>query len=165
MLKSRSWNSGLQIFVIYKKYFYTSMHSSRMRTARLLPVSPSMHCGGGCLLWGCLLWGCLLPGGMSAPRGCLLPGGCLLLWGVCSRGSASGWGVYPSMQWGRHLLPVDRILDTRFWKYYLAPTSLRAVKINKTRSVRMRTTCIILFYHFRISSLIIQNSLSLSSRE
>ena len=24
----------------------TSMHSSRMRTARLLPVSPSMHCGG-----------------------------------------------------------------------------------------------------------------------
>ena len=23
------------------------MHSSRMRTARLLPVSPSMHCGGG----------------------------------------------------------------------------------------------------------------------
>ena len=25
--------------------------------------------------------------------------------------------------------PVDRILDTRFWKYYLAPTSLRAVKI------------------------------------
>ena len=25
--------------------------------------------------------------------------------------------------------PVDRILDTRYWKYYLAPTSLRAVKI------------------------------------
>ena len=24
--------------------------------------------------------------------------------------------------------PVDEILDTRFWKYYLAPTSLRAVK-------------------------------------
>ena len=23
--------------------------------------------------------------------------------------------------------PVDRIVDTRFWKYYLAPTSLRAV--------------------------------------
>ena len=27
--------------------------------------------------------------------------------------------------------PVDRILDTRFWKYYLAPTSLRAVKMLK----------------------------------
>ena len=25
----------------------TRMHSSRMRTARLLPVSPSMHCSGG----------------------------------------------------------------------------------------------------------------------
>ena len=24
--------------------------------------------------------------------------------------------------------PVNRIIDTRFWKYYLAPTSLRAVK-------------------------------------
>ena len=156
MLKSRSWNSGLHIFVIYKKYFYTSMHSSRMRTARLLPVSPSMHCGGGCLFWGCLLWGVSAPRGVSAPVGCLLPGVCLWL---------GGGGVYPSMQWGRHLLPVDRILDTRFWKYYLAPTSLRAVKINKTQSVRMRTTCIILFYHFRISSLIIQNSLSLSSRE
>ena len=27
------------------------------------------------------------------------------------------------------LPPVDRIVDTRFWKYYLAPTSLRAVMI------------------------------------
>ena len=25
--------------------------------------------------------------------------------------------------------PVDRIVDTRFWKDYLAPTSLRAVKM------------------------------------
>ena len=25
--------------------------------------------------------------------------------------------------------PLDRIVDTRFWKYYLAPTSLRAVNI------------------------------------
>ena len=48
----------------------TSMHSSRMRTARLLPASPSMHCTGGCLLLG----GCLLRegvcswGGVSASR-------------------------------------------------------------------------------------------------
>ena len=28
----------------------TSMHSSRMRTARLLPVSPCMSAPGGCLL-------------------------------------------------------------------------------------------------------------------
>ena len=38
-----------------------------MRTARLLPVSPSMHCAGGpCLLPGrCLLVGSLLPGGSA----------------------------------------------------------------------------------------------------
>ena len=70
-----------------------------MHTARLLTVSPSMHCTeGGCLLLvgGCLLLGgCLLPGGvcswgMSAPGGSA-PGGCLL---------PGGW--YPSMHWGRH---------------------------------------------------------------
>ena len=37
----------------------TSMHSGRMRTARLLPVSPSMHCAGGGVVsaWGGLLQG------------------------------------------------------------------------------------------------------------
>ena len=41
------------------------MHSSRMRTARSLTVSPSMLCSGGCLVWG-------VPG----PGGCLPgPGG------------------------------------------------------------------------------------------
>ena len=51
------------------------MHSSRMRTARLLPVSPSTHWAGGSA-----------PGGMSAPKG----GGCLL-WGMCLL-----WGVSAS---------------------------------------------------------------------
>ena len=63
----------------------TRLHSSRMRTARALTVSPSMLCAGGgvcsqggvsrgvcsggCLLWGVsALGGCLLPGG-SAPGG------------------------------------------------------------------------------------------------
>ena len=45
-----------------------SMHSSRMPTARLLPVSISMH-WGGCLLWGCLLLGGVCSHGVSAPRG------------------------------------------------------------------------------------------------
>ena len=40
----------------------TSMHSSRMRTARLLPVSPSMHCAA-------VQEGCLLPGEVSVPGG------------------------------------------------------------------------------------------------
>ena len=90
------------------------MHSSRMHTAHLLPVSSNMHCAGGCLLpggvctgvctGGCLLqggicsrgWGCLLLG-VSVPRGCLLPGGCLLLGGSAPRGGLllGGllWGV------------------------------------------------------------------------
>ena len=42
--------------------FPTSLHSSRMRTAYLLPVSPSMHCAGGVSAPG---GGCLplVPGG------------------------------------------------------------------------------------------------------
>ena len=65
--------------------------------------------GGVCLVWRRVPG----PGGVSAPRGV----------------SALG-GVYPSMHWGRHPPPpVDRILDTRLWKYYLGPTSLRSVKI------------------------------------
>ena len=36
------------------------MHSSRMRTGRLLPVSPSMHCSLGVYL---------VPGGVPAPEG------------------------------------------------------------------------------------------------
>ena len=49
----------------------TRLQSSRMCTARLLPISPSMHC-----TWG------------------LLPGGCLLLGGVCS------WGFLPVVRGG-----------------------------------------------------------------
>ena len=78
------------------------MHSSRMRTARLLPVSPSMHCSwggvpgprgvpssGGCTClggylvsrgmylvpWGCTWsWGCTCPGVHLVPGGCTCPG-------------------------------------------------------------------------------------------
>ena len=50
----------------------TRMHSSRMRTAHLLPVSPSMHCSGVYLLWGCTWsWGVyLVPGCVPGPGGC-----------------------------------------------------------------------------------------------
>ena len=34
--------------------------------------------------------------------------------------------------------PPVRILDTRFWKYYLAPTSLRAVKISEERNFNLK---------------------------
>ena len=52
----------------------TRMHSSRMRTAHLLPVSPSMHYGGGSAL------------GVSAPRvGVYFQGG-VCWWGVSASG-------------------------------------------------------------------------------
>ena len=82
----------------------TRMHSSRMRTAHLLPVSPSMHCSGGVpglgvylvprgvyLVFGGCTWswgvypvkGCVpgprgwcVPGGVPGPRGVYLLGGC-----------------------------------------------------------------------------------------
>ena len=61
----------------------TRLHSSRMRTARALSVSPSML--GGCT------W---VPGGVPGLRGCtwsqgvyLIPDGCIWSWGrVCSGG-------------------------------------------------------------------------------
>ena len=49
----------------------TRLHSSRMRTARTLTVSPSMLCSGE----GCLLWGVHLVPGMSAPGVYMVPGG------------------------------------------------------------------------------------------
>ena len=75
------------------------MHSSRMHTARLLPVSPSMHCGGGSAP------------GVSAPGGVILGGSAP--GGMCIS-ACNGADTPPS---------VDRILDTHFWKYYLAPTT------------------------------------------
>ena len=93
----------------------TRLHCSRMCTACALTVSPSMlgggvtAPGGGCLLWG-----------VSAPGGYLLLGGSAHRGSVCSWGVSAPRGVYPSMHWGRHP-PVNRILDTRLWKYYLAP--------------------------------------------
>ena len=106
----------------------TRMHSSRMRTARSLTVSPSMLCSrgggvcsggsvcsrggvcsGGCLLPGecLLLGGWLLPGGVcsgrvgvSAPRGCLLwEGGGCLLWGCLLLGRCLLWGVCSGGVW------------------------------------------------------------------
>ena len=68
------------------------MHSSRMRTARLLPVSLSMHCSGGDVpglggtcSGGYLVWGAGVPGtggctwsrrgGVPGPEGVPGPGG------------------------------------------------------------------------------------------
>ena len=114
----------------------TRMHSSKMRIVR--SSSRLDVCLG---LVGCF------PGREGyLPRGGIWPGGvylgvsaCGIVWlggvwlgGVCPGGvSAQGGYVFPSMYWGRHPRPVDRILETHMWKYYLAATSLRTVEMLK----------------------------------
>ena len=76
--------------------FSTRMHSSGMRTARLLTVS-----GGGGVSQHALGGGCV---SQHALGGSVSQGG--LHGGVCPGGVCPG-GLSPSMQWGRHP-PVDR---------------------------------------------------------
>ena len=129
------------------------MHSSRVRTARLLPVSPSMHCSQGVYL----VRGVPGRGGVPGPGGVYLvlggvpgPGGCTWSRGVyLVRGCTWSWGVYlvPGVctwsqgcvpgpggcTWSRRdlprylPLPVDRMTDT--CKNNLRKLRLRAVKM------------------------------------
>ena len=92
----------------------------------------SARSGGGCLPGGGSAWSggmCLPgPGGVCQVRGgvCQVQGGfCLVLGGVCLLGGGLGISQHALRQTPSP--PVDRILDTRLWKYYLGPTSLRPV--------------------------------------
>ena len=65
-----------------------------MRTARLLPVSPSMHCSRGVYL---------VPGGVPGPEGCTCSWGMYLVRGCTwSRGGAcsGGWLLLGGLVWG-----------------------------------------------------------------
>ena len=112
-----------------------------MRTGRSLTVCCSLLPGGVCSRGG-------VPGPLGGVPGLgegLFPGGVCLVWGgvpglggVCSRGGVCvpGLGGVPGPEGcipactEADTLPVDRILDTRLWKYYLGPTSLRPVIID-----------------------------------
>ena len=81
-----------------EKLRITRLHSSRIRTARVLTVSLSMLCGGGCTWSGGVY---LVPGGgVPGPRGStwswgvyLVPGGCNLVQrGVPTPGGVPGPG-------------------------------------------------------------------------
>ena len=68
------WRYGQ--FTRTRNTLQTRMHSSRMRTARLLPVSPSMHCSWVVYLpGGCTWWECVPAGGVYLSGGVYLPGG------------------------------------------------------------------------------------------
>ena len=76
--EQNSWHTLVKILPCPKLLLQVviRLHSSRMRTAHLLPISPSMHCASGAA-WSRRVF--LVQG-----EGCLVPG-----------------GGYPSMQWGR----------------------------------------------------------------
>ena len=74
----------------------TRLHSSRMHTARLLTVSPSMHCAGGEVPDPGGAWS----GGVCS-EGCLVQGG--------SAPGGGGWW-YPSMP-EADTPPVNRMTD------------------------------------------------------
>ena len=79
---------------------------------------------------------CLVPGGGGVCSGgvCLVPGGVCL---VPERGGAWSGGVSQHALRQTPSPPVDRILDTRLWKYYLGPTSLRPVNIPTQRTFQL----------------------------
>ena len=101
-----------------------------MHTARLLTVSPSMHCAGGSapgeggLVPGGLLLGGGVPGaGGSAQEGAWSRGGgCLVLWRCLVLGAWCQGGLLPGGGWlggipactEADIPSVDRILDTRY---------------------------------------------------
>ena len=118
------------------------MHSSRMRTAHLLPISPGMHCsqGEGYLVWGVYpvpggvpgpggctwSWGVyLVPGGVPGPGGGGVPGQGVCTWsggvpvlGGCTWSGGRVYLVHGGGTWSggvsaEVLPPVNRILDTR----------------------------------------------------
>ena len=96
-----------QTFKTIKQSYFnwnTRLHSSRMRTACMLTVSPSMLCTGGCKV----------PCGCMVLAGCMDSGVCAWSWGdAWSQGGCTVQGVhgpgrcmvsgvwYPSMSWGR----------------------------------------------------------------
>ena len=101
----------------------TRLHSCRMRTARVLTISPNMLCGRG---GGSALGGGVWSRRGVCSRGVSALGGCLLL-GVSALG-LSAPGVCVSQHALRQTPPCEQN-HTRLWKHNLAPTSLRAVKI------------------------------------
>ena len=80
---------------------------------------------GECLPRGVSTWGCLV--------GCVFPG-LVFAGGVCPGDVCPGGVCVPQHALRQTPLPppVDRILDTRLWKYYLATTLLQTVNIHSS---------------------------------
>ena len=95
-----------------QQYMFTNKIAFQYDAYRLLIAripQHALHCG---LVWSYWGWQRSGPGRLPAS-------------GLCGEGGVRGWGMG---RWWCILAcngadpPVDRILDTHFWKYYLAPT-------------------------------------------
>ena len=148
----RSWDfRPWSIFFIKKESKNVDI---RKKTSN--PLLTRMHSNAGVCFRGGSAWsrGGLLPGGLPSPgglpgpggwclpgpRGVVCSGGCLLRRGLPGLGGSArggGWCV-PACTEADTLPPVDRILDTRLWKYYLGPTSLQPVTIIAKYSFQTR---------------------------
>ena len=120
----RSVQYTIQLIKCHSKITETRMHSSRMCTVHSLTVSSSI-CWGGHVCHTC-------PPAMHTPchkcphHTCHSCHACP----SCHAFPPAMHAPLPCMSPLHHTRhPLDRILDTPFWKYYLAPTSLWAVKI------------------------------------
>ena len=116
-----------------EEYMITRMHSSGMRTARLLTISQHVLCSGVCVSQHALDWGCIPA---CTGQGVCIPA-CTGHGGVCP--GVSAWGgvsaegcvcVADTPLWHQRQTassPVNRMTDICLWKYNLAATSLRAI--------------------------------------
>ena len=90
------WTAVASMLSSRVQLIVTRLHSSRMHTARLLTVSPSMRCSGGCLLRGVSAPGGVCCGGTWSGE-CLVLRGCLL-WGASAlRDAWSGGCLVPGV--------------------------------------------------------------------
>ena len=93
------------------------MHSSRMRTARLLTVSQHALPGvpaGGCALPGVYLpRGCTCPGGVPAQGGVPARGGVPAQGDVPAHGGVPAWGkLQIVVTWFSKLISINRASET-----------------------------------------------------
>ena len=117
------------------KLCFRKLHMAFYRQQECIPVGcvPAARrpYAGVCFPGGSALGGCLVRGGGAWSGGVPGPGGVCTQGGLCSEGvgiPACTEADTPPPLW----------TDTRLWKYYLGPTSLRPVIIHQKRLLRFR---------------------------
>ena len=97
---------------------------SKVRICRNLPEFGKLNLLKLLLKQDCIPVGCIPPACWPYLPACTVHcagGGCLLLVWCLLLGGGACLGGLVSQHALRQTPPVDRILDTRYWKYYLAP--------------------------------------------